>query len=211
MRSVFSGTIFLIESLPHTLLFHSVFELANKKFQKVVEESNEELLAAPSDMMIAVNDFVALFLEILNSIITSSLKSNSHLTYMLLQRKELIEFFSDYLRFRPLANNILIVSIQRRYPIIYLITPLCDQAISFFNEKIEAANVEIPTVDVLMSIIDKGNQTWSSATRLSAIPPTKFLLTEESETHQFLNPFCWHFMVQKGIVQNSDDWTFIDQ
>ena len=111
LRSVSSGTIFQIESFPHTLLFNSVFELANKKFHKIVEESTAELLAAPSDMMIAVNDFVALFLEILNSIITSSLKSNSHLTYMLLQRKDLIEFFSDYLRFRPLANNILIVSI----------------------------------------------------------------------------------------------------
>lgn len=88
---------------------YRVFELSSKKFHKFVEESNEEYFTHPSDMMIAISDLIALFLELLNSIITSSLKSNSHLTYMLLQRRELVEFFRDYARFRPLADNILIV------------------------------------------------------------------------------------------------------
>lgn len=62
-----------------------------------------------------------------------------------------------------------------------------------------------------MMIIDKSNHTWSSASKLTDIPPTKFLLAEENDSEQFLNAFCWHFLVDKGIIQNSDDWTFIDQ
>ena len=58
-------------------------------------------------MMIAVNDFVALFLEVLNSIITNSLKDNPNLTYALLQRTDLIEYFADYVRFKPFVENIL--------------------------------------------------------------------------------------------------------
>lgn len=93
------------------LFFISVFEMAVKKFGKIVEESQEGPIESPTDMMIAVNDYVALFLEVLNAIITNSLKDNSNLTYILLQRKDLVEFFADYVRFKPFVQNILIVCI----------------------------------------------------------------------------------------------------
>lgn len=172
----------------------SVFELTSKKFQRVIEESDEDVLETPTDLMIAISDMVALFLEVLNSIITSSLKDNSLLTYILLQRKDLIAYFDDYTRFKPLTSNIL-------------------TAISFFHEKIEAADVGQPTVDALLSLIDKANQTWSSATKIKHIPPTKFVLSESQEsTSEHLNPFCWSFLVRLGIVQQPDDeWTFIEE
>ncbi len=82
-----------------------------KKFGKIVEESQERPIESPTDLMIAVNDYIALFLEVLNAIITNSLKDNSNLTYILLQRKDLVEFFVDYVRFKPFVQNILIVCI----------------------------------------------------------------------------------------------------
>ena len=85
--------------------------MAVKKFGKIVEESQEGPIESPTDMMIAVNDYIALFLEVLNAIITNSLKDNSNLTYILLQRKDLVEFFADYVRFKPFVQNILIVCI----------------------------------------------------------------------------------------------------
>jgi hypothetical protein len=75
----------------------------------------------------------------------------------------------------------------------------------FFNEKIEAANVEIPTVEILLSLIDGANHTWNSATKVSIIQPTKFTIEEETCIFEFLNSVCWHFLVIHGIVQQLDD------
>ena len=62
----------------------------------------------------------------------------------------------------------------------------------FFNERIEAAHVETPTVEALLSLINEANHTWNSAAKISIIVPTKFMVNEEKFISQFLNPFCWH-------------------
>jgi hypothetical protein len=85
----------------------TLLEQASKKYFKLFETwENAVDNMEVSDSMVTCSDVVATILEFINAIITSCLKNNSHLTYALLEKVELIVQYQEYCRFAPLVKNI---------------------------------------------------------------------------------------------------------
>ncbi|KAJ3366850.1 hypothetical protein HDU91_001732 [Kappamyces sp. JEL0680] len=169
----------------------TLLEQVSKKFFKLYDEAAQD--GQPSDTLIVCSDVVALLLEVIHSIICTCLKDNPHLTYTLLERQELIQQFDEFARFAPLVDNIVL-------------------AIEYFKERIEEAHIDVPTVDALLEVIDRANQTWTpskltvgaSDSCSQVYPSLKFHAEEDPLSYQFLIPLCWTLLFQKGHVSGQE-------
>jgi dymeclin len=113
----------------------SLLDTISKRIQKHLEDNDDSII------MTVYSDALATLLELINTIITHSLKDNPQLTYTLLPRRHLFSLYKDYVRFQPLVDNI-------------------DAAIEFFGNKIGENDV---TVDSILKVIDEAGYSWGSS------------------------------------------------
>jgi hypothetical protein len=154
----------------------SFFDFASKKYvkqQKECKETEQELLNVYSDL-------TALILELLNNIITLNLNKNKNLVYILLQHKQGIKNLQCYERFETLCYNIL-------------------QAVEHYERFVEEADLEIPTVEDVLGIIEIANLTWSKE-KIIALEVVKFGFEDNISAHKFFLPFIWALLLEKREI-----------
>ncbi|KAJ1343175.1 hypothetical protein BSLG_002201 [Batrachochytrium salamandrivorans] len=117
------------------------------------------------------SDLIALLLEIINSVLIHTLKSNQQLVYALLHRRAMFSQFRMHSRFADLIQNI-------------------DTVISHFHGRLIEADLRMPSVDDILHLIDETGQRWSSA-NLREFPDVKFQYEEETEYQRFFVPYIW--------------------
>jgi hypothetical protein len=107
-------------------------------------------------------------LEFINSIITLNLQKNTNLVYVLLQHKNTFENLSKIERFSVLGSNIV-------------------NLVSHVETQIEQANLELPSVEVLLQIVKQAVLTFSF-NKITLLEPVKFTLAPDSNAAQYFTP-----------------------
>ncbi|KAH6572968.1 hypothetical protein BASA60_006314 [Batrachochytrium salamandrivorans] len=126
------------------------------------------------------SDLIALLLEIINSVLIHTLKSNQQLVYALLHRRAMFSQFRMHSRFADLIQNI-------------------DTVISHFHGRLIEADLRMPSVDDILHLIDETGQRWSSA-NLREFPDVKFQYEEETEYQRFFVPYIWSLVYQHSHI-----------
>ncbi|KAJ3086490.1 hypothetical protein HK102_013049 [Quaeritorhiza haematococci] len=149
--------------------------LISKRYLKLQSRtSHSSLPEAETDAdLVVYGDLVALILEIINSVMTHTLKHNPQLVYALLHRRDMFVQFRLHPRFGDLIENI-------------------DTVIAYFHSKLLELDSKIPssTTEVL-KVIEQHSKTWPSTGRLKVFADLKFMYEEEKEFSLFFLPYVW--------------------
>ncbi|KAL4432564.1 hypothetical protein ABPG77_000501 [Micractinium sp. CCAP 211/92] len=130
-------------------------------------------------------DFLRIVLEIINSILTSSLARNPELVYTLLHRQEVFAPFVHHPRYAELMENITRVT-------------------DYFNRRVEeqvAAGGGGAQLDVerLLDLIRQHSRGWRRD-RLKPFPELRFTYEEEANPEEFFVPYVWSLAVAQGGI-----------
>ncbi|KAL5037624.1 hypothetical protein RTP6_005029 [Batrachochytrium dendrobatidis] len=177
----------------------NLYELISKKYSKLskqaeMTESSPTLsLDKPNhdgvntehdvtqEMELAVySDLIALLLEIINSVLTHTLKSNQQLVYALLHRRAMFSQFRLHARFSELIQNI-------------------DTVIAHFHGRLIEADLRTPSVDDILKLIDETGLRWAPG-NLKEFPDVKFQYEEETEYQKFFVPYIWSLVYQHAHI-----------
>eukprot|EP00842_Homolaphlyctis_polyrhiza_P001841 jgi/Hompol1/2658/HPOL_005483-RA len=146
-----------------------------------VNAAADNAATADTDAELAVcSDIIALLLEIINSVLTHTLKSNPQLIYALLQRRDLFTPFHSHPRFHELIGNIELV-------------------ISHFHSQFADSNLRSPTVDDILKLIDSTAKRWA-ASRVQRFPDVKFQYEEDVEYQRFFIPYVWSLVYRHSLI-----------
>ncbi|KAJ2957739.1 hypothetical protein NQZ79_g6588 [Umbelopsis isabellina] len=162
----------------------SVFELISKRYQKIASRletsSNEASLPQPSQEVIVYQDLIALFLEIINSILVHHLKDNPQLVYALLLKRETFAVYRLNARLSELIANI-------------------ESIINYFHARVSEANLRAPSTSEVLEIIDLATRTWTPD-RLMSFPELKFQYAEEQDSQHFFCPYVWALVHRRTFI-----------
>nr|KAJ3420075.1 hypothetical protein HK105_006145 [Polyrhizophydium stewartii] len=143
-------------------------------------QDHEHIQDGDLDAELAVTgDLVALLLEIINSVLTHTLKSNPQLVYAILHRRDMFAQFRTHHRFSDLIENI-------------------DTVISHFHGRLTEADLRTPSVDDILKLIDATAKRWTPE-RLKLFPEVKFQY-EEAEYQRFFVPYVWSLVYQHSLI-----------
>ncbi|KAI8929522.1 Dymeclin [Entophlyctis helioformis] len=126
------------------------------------------------------SDVLALLLEIINSVLTHTLKSNPQLLYTLLHRRDMFTQFRMHGRFGELVENI-------------------DTVIGHFHARLVEADLKTPSSDDILRLIDTTAKRWTPA-RLKVFADVKFQYEEETEYQRFFVPYVWSLIYQHSLI-----------
>ncbi|KAJ3156189.1 hypothetical protein HDU86_003952 [Geranomyces michiganensis] len=169
----------------------SFYEVIAKRYLKLTNNrgSSENLYSAtpwkaePGETdfdTLIYGDLVALFLEMLNSIVCLNLKHNPELVYALLQKRDAFGPLREMPRFKDFVENI-------------------DLVIAHFHKKLQETDLKIlSTVDV-GEVIDRATKTWSPSS-LKMFSVLKFRYEESAQEWQFALPYVWHAVFERNLV-----------
>lgn len=161
-----------------------MFELISKRYQKIASRletsSNEASLPQPSQEVIVYQDLIALFLEIINSILVHHLKDNPQLVYALLLKRETFAVYRLNARLSELVANI-------------------ESIINYFHARVSEANIRAPSTAEVLEIIDLATRTWTPD-RLLSFPELKFQYAEEQDSQHFFCPYVWALVHRRTFI-----------
>ncbi|CAO3685374.1 unnamed protein product [Umbelopsis ramanniana] len=166
----------------------SVFELISKRYQKIasrVADSNASLQQQPSQEIIVYQDLIALFFEIMNSILVHHLKDNPQLVYALLLKREAFAVYRLNARLSELVANL-------------------ESIINYFHARVSEANLRAPSTSEVLEIIDLATRTWTPD-RLKSFPELKFQYAEELDSQQFFCPYVWALVHRRTFIYWNDE------
>lgn len=129
-------------------------------------------------------DFLRIVLEIINSILISSLPRNPELVYTLLHRQEVFAPFVHHPRYAELMDNITRVT-------------------DYFNRRVEehvaaGAGAQL-SVERLLDLIKQHSRGWRRD-RLKPFPELRFTYEEEANPEEFFVPLVWSLAVAQGGI-----------
>jgi len=142
-------------------------------------QQNLSLEHSPAFMESEANtleDVIRMMLEIFNSCLLNSGKSNPVFIYELLHKREVFTQFQTHPVFAELILNI-------------------ETILAFFTARLEErADGSNVSVSCVMEVIEEGVRQWP-ADRLKKYPTLKFEYVEESQPEEFFLPYIWtlHF------------------
>ncbi|KAL4436991.1 hypothetical protein ABPG75_004130, partial [Micractinium tetrahymenae] len=130
-------------------------------------------------------DFLRIVLEIINSVLTSSLSRNPELVYTLLHRQEVFAPFVHHPRYAELMKNIARVT-------------------DYFNRRVEehvsaAGGAAQLSVECLLDLIKQHSRGWRRD-RLRPFPELRFMYEEEASPEEFFVPYVWSLAVAQGGI-----------
>ncbi|OUM65563.1 hypothetical protein PIROE2DRAFT_7404 [Piromyces sp. E2] len=118
-------------------------------------------------------DLIMLLLEIINSCIINSLKTNLQLVYSVMREKEVISNLKSIERFKLPADNII-------------------YTIEFFESKIVFAE-DLPSSDDIMKQITQISKSWEPS-KLKKTDAIKFKFEEEKDYSLFFLPYIYNLI-----------------
>ncbi|KAH8551657.1 Dymeclin [Umbelopsis sp. PMI_123] len=166
----------------------SVFELISKRYQKIASrmaDSSTTLQQQPSQEIIVYQDLIALFFEIMNSILVHHLKDNPQLVYALLLKREAFAVYRLNARLSELVANL-------------------ESIINYFHARVSEANLRAPSTSEVLEIIDLATRTWTPD-RLKSFPELKFQYAEELDSQQFFCPYVWALVHRRTFIYWNDE------
>ncbi|CAO3667070.1 unnamed protein product [Umbelopsis vinacea] len=172
----------------------SVFELISKRYQKIAGRviEGDASQQQPSQEIIVYQDLIALFLEIMNSILLHHLKDNPQLVYALLLKREAFAAYRLNARLSELVANL-------------------ESIINYFHARVSEANLRAPSTSEVLEIIDQATRTWTPD-RLKSFPELKFQYAEEVESQQFFCPYVWALVHRRTFIYwNEEKAHILDQ
>lgn len=125
-------------------------------------------------------DLIALFLEIINSILVHHLKDNPQLVYALLLKRETFAVYRLNARLSELVANI-------------------ESIINYFHARVSEANLRAPSTSEVLEIIDLATRTWTPD-RLMSFPELKFQYAEEQDSQHFFCPYVWALVHRRTFI-----------
>ncbi|KAL4436850.1 hypothetical protein ABPG75_003989 [Micractinium tetrahymenae] len=139
-------------------------------------------------------DFLRIVLEIINSILTSSLSRNPELVYTLLHRQEVFAPFVHHPRYAELMENITRVT-------------------DYFNRRVEehvaaAGGAAQLSGERVLDLIKQHSRGWRRD-RLKPFPELRFTYEEEASPEEFFVPYVWSLAVAQGHVQALQRWLLL--
>ncbi|TPX64028.1 hypothetical protein SpCBS45565_g06202 [Spizellomyces sp. 'palustris'] len=163
----------------------SFYDMVAKRYLKLTgqlaRESSEDVSTPTTSIQpdpaeddpdtIIYGDLVAVLLEMINSVVTYSIKHNPELVYALLHKREAFVQFKLHPRFGDLVENI-------------------DTVISYFHDKLLEADLKMPSAADVAGVIDRASKTWSIS-KLKVISVLKFHYEEDANDWQFLMSYIW--------------------
>ncbi|KAJ3185338.1 hypothetical protein HDU85_001388 [Gaertneriomyces sp. JEL0708] len=169
----------------------SFFDLVARRFARLCgqlphEDSDDNLNATSFEVTdteldtCIYYDLVALLLELINAILTHTLKQNPELVYALLHKREAFGQLADVARFSSIVANI-------------------DLVIGYFHEKLEEANLKTPSAADVAGVIDRAAKTWNLS-KLKTLSILKFQYEEDDESVNFFIPYIWNIVHKSGTV-----------
>ncbi|KAI8996721.1 Dymeclin [Gaertneriomyces semiglobifer] len=169
----------------------SFFDLVARRFARLCgqlphEDSDDNLNATSFEVTdteldtCIYYDLVALLLELINAILTHTLKQNPELVYALLHKREAFGQLADVPRFSSIVANI-------------------DLVIGYFHEKLEEANLKTPSAADVAGVIDRAAKTWNLS-KLKTLSILKFQYEEDEESVNFFIPYVWNIVHKSGAV-----------
>ncbi|KAI9209840.1 Dymeclin [Polychytrium aggregatum] len=163
----------------------SLFDLVAKRYLKIYSKFSavmtiDEIENCGDNDFVVYGDLVALLLEIINSVMTHTLKQNPHLVYSILHRREMFAKFRMHSRFVDLIENI-------------------DCVIGYFLNKVTESEIKMPSVDEVLEVIDIASKTWMP-TKLRIFAELKFQYEEEKEFALFFLPYIWSLVFKHSLI-----------
>lgn len=122
--------------------------------------------------IIALEEGIRTILEMINSCLCNNLRSNPHLIYYMLYRREIFDSFRDHPMFQDLSDNVFAV-------------------INHFSLKL--GNINDKSVEDILSGIEEHSLTWPTD-RLKKFPELKFKYVEDENTAEFFVPYIWRLI-----------------
>uniref|UniRef100_A0A0N4ZBI6 Dymeclin n=1 Tax=Parastrongyloides trichosuri TaxID=131310 RepID=A0A0N4ZBI6_PARTI len=122
--------------------------------------------------IIALEEGIRTILEMINSCLCNNLRSNPHLIYYMLYRREIFDQFRDHPMFQDLSDNVFSV-------------------INHFSLKL--GNINDKSVDDILKSIEEHSLTWPTD-RLKKFPELKFKYVEDENTDEFFVPYIWRLI-----------------
>jgi hypothetical protein len=130
-------------------------------------------------------DLIALFFEIMNSILVHHLKDNPQLVYALLLKREAFAVYRLNARLSELVANL-------------------ESIINYFHARVSEANLRAPSTSEVLEIIDLATRTWTPD-RLKSFPELKFQYAEELDSQQFFCPYVWALVHRRTFIYWNDE------
>jgi len=160
----------------------SLLELVQKKYFKIREQSIKDGIQNEEDMELQINeDLIMLLLEIINSCIINSLKTNLQLVYSVMRGKDVINHLKDIERFKEPAENII-------------------YTIDFFESKIVFAE-DLPSSNEIMVQIIQISKSWEP-NKLKKTETIKFKFEEEKDYSLFFLPYIYNLIYSNTFFFN---------
>uniref|UniRef100_A0A0D3DIS1 Uncharacterized protein n=1 Tax=Brassica oleracea var. oleracea TaxID=109376 RepID=A0A0D3DIS1_BRAOL len=169
--------------------YNKLSDLTGDKLQSIKislsgeDDSVSEDLAAELQIF---TDFLRLFLDILNAILTYALPRNPEIVYAIMHRQEVFQPFKNHPRFHELVENIYIV-------------------LDFFNSRMDSqrSDREWSVQKVLQFIIDNC-RSWRGE-GMKMFTQLHFSYEQESHPEEFFIPYVWQLALSRcGFSFNPD-------
>jgi len=158
----------------------------------LVRHGIKQSCGTQSQEIIVYQDLIALFLEIMNSILLHHLKDNPQLVYALLLKREAFAAYRLNARLSELVANL-------------------ESIINYFHARVSEANLRAPSTSEVLEIIDQATRTWTPD-RLKSFPELKFQYAEEVESQQFFCPYVWALVHRRTFIYwNEEKAHILDQ
>ncbi|RKO84343.1 Dyggve-Melchior-Clausen syndrome protein-domain-containing protein, partial [Blyttiomyces helicus] len=164
----------------------SLLDMAAKRYLKLLGKGGADSTGEVVDPdLVVYGDLVALLLEIVNSVLTHTLKHNPQLVYALLHRRDMFAQFRMLARFGDLVENI-------------------DTVITYFHAKLGEADLKMPSAVDVLKVIEQASKTWPAG-KLKPFADLKFQYEEEEEYSLFFLPYVWSLVHKHSLIYWDED------